>query len=1521
MKNMGQSKGRQANGRFPKQGLYDPANEHDACGVGFVANIAGEKSHEVIDRGLDLLTNLEHRGACGCDPDSGDGAGLLIQIPDVFLRRELAKQGLELPEAGAYAVGMSFLAQDDAAAARQKEVLEGAVAEEGQRVLGWREVPIDSDAIGWQAREGLPRIEQIFIAPEGAAAADSQAFERKLFVIRRLAEKRVGEAHGNAHFFYVPSLSSRTVVYTGMLISRQIRDFYADTTDPDFASALCLVHSRYSTNTLGAWDLAHPFRYLAHNGEINTVQGNQYWMQAREGTMESELLGSDLQKLYPICREGASDSARFDNALEFLCLAGRELPEAILMMVPEAWENRDDMDADLRAYYEFNSFLLEPWDGPASLAFTDGRKIGAVLDRNGLRPSRYIVTKDGFVIMGSEVGCVDIAPEDVQIKQRLHPGKIFCVDLEEGRIIGDEEIKRSYVERKPYREWVERNRLVLDDLPRPEVPAEKRNPEQRFQLQQAFGYSNEDIKVLLAPMASQGKWPIGSMGEDAALACLSDRPQMLYRYFKQRFAQVSNPAMDSINERPVMALYSTLGAEGNLLTEGEEHARMIRVPHPVITNEELEALRQIDERGFESRTFDCVFKASDGGDGLRAALDQICAEAEKAVEAGANILILSDRSVSPDLAPIPMLLATGAVHHHLIRKTLRTRCGIVCETGEAREVAHMALLIGYGAAAINPYLAFSTIEEIVDEGVFTPEGLDPEVAKANFVKANDKGLLKTFAKMGISTLQSYRGAQIFEAVGLDNALVDRCFKGTASRVSGVGYDVLAQEAVMRHGRAFPGKNFQYPELDPGGLYQWRTRGERHTFNPDTVSLLQIALKRKSYEDYKAFSAAADGSNETACTLRGLFEFKKGLQDPVSLDEVEASSEIVKRFCTGAMSYGSISIEAHQTLAVAMNRLGGKSNTGEGGEDPSRFTPEENGDLRRSAIKQVASGRFGVTSWYLVNSDEMQIKVAQGAKPGEGGELPGHKVSDTIASVRHSTPGVGLISPPPHHDIYSIEDLAQLIYDLKNANRRAGVSVKLVSVTGVGTIAAGVSKGKADGVLISGMDGGTGASPQASIKYAGLPWEIGLAETQQTLVMNDLRGRIKVQADGGLKTGRDVAIAALLGADEYGFATAPLVAMGCILMRVCHLNTCPVGIATQDSELRARFAGTPDSVVQYLLWIAEELREIMAELGFRKLDDMIGQVDFLDVDKAANHWKQKGLDFSALMHRPDVPHAIYNCDKQGLAEELESVMDMELLELCRPAIERKEKVVIEREIHNTDRTVGTIVGSEVSIAHGAEGLPEDTIHLKFKGSAGQSLGAFCTKGMTFEVEGDTNDYAGKGLCGGKIIVRVPDAATYDPSENIITGNVVLYGATSGEAYFQGIAGERFCVRNSGASTVVEGVGEHGLEYMTGGCAVILGPTGRNFAAGMSGGIAYVLDEDAQFRSRVNRETVDLDDPLTEEDIETLQRMLRNHFKYTRSKKADDVLRKWDALAPKFVKVFPRDYKRALADRIQAESGNG
>ena len=1503
-----------------RHGLYDPANERDACGVGFVANIQGEKSHELIRTGIEVLVRLQHRGACGCDPESGDGAGILIQLPDEFMRQEAGKLGIELPEPGAYAVGMMFLSRDEAEQTWQRETFERLVAEEGQQVLGWRDVPHDPQAIGWLARDSMPVMRQVFVSRGDSApatgAVDSDDFERKLYVIRRRFENLALERPG---FAYLTSLSSRTLVYAGMAMGSQVEAFLPDLTDPAMTSAIALVHSRYSTNTFGAWDLAQPFRYLAHNGEINTLKGNRAWMRAREGTLRSDLWGDDLEKIYPVMRPAtASDSAQFDNVLEFLCLSGRELPEAILMMIPEAWENHEQMDPDLRAYYEYHSFLLEPWDGPASIAFTDGRKIGAVLDRNGLRPSRYVITKDGLLAMASEVGVVDIEPERVLRKGRLQPGRIFYLDLEAGRIVEDEEIKADYVSRKPYREWIEQNRLKLTDLPAARVPPEYDNPEARFEFQQAFGYTLEDLKFLIAPMVADGKWAIGSMGEGAALACVSDRPRMLYNYFKQLFAQVTNPAMDSINEGTVMSLYSTLGAEKNLLEETVDHARILRCDRPILTNEELARIRALDQPGFASSTFSALYKVADGGAGLQGALDKMCADAEASVRDGDSLIILSDRGVNSDLAPVPMLLAVGAVHHHLVRANLRTQCGLICETGEPRDVAQFALLLGYGAGAINPYLALDTVSDLVEDGSLIPDGVDAEKGLRNYLKATDKGLLKTMAKMGISTLQSYRGAQIFEAVGLDRDLVDQCFTGTASRVSGVGYDVIAEEVALRHRRAFPAEAYEFGELDPGGLYQWRQRGERHTFNPDSVSKLQHAVRGASYETFKEFSASADDEAERLCTLRGLLDFKWAAE-PIPLAEIEPAAEIVKRFCTGAMSYGSISLESHQTLAIAMNRLQAKSNTGEGGEDPARFIPEPNGDSRRSAIKQVASGRFGVTSWYLVNADELQIKVAQGAKPGEGGELPGHKVSEAIAETRNSTPGVGLISPPPHHDIYSIEDLAQLIYDLKNANRFGRVSVKLVSETGVGTIAAGVSKGRADGVLISGHDGGTGASPQASIKYAGVPWEIGLAETQQTLVLNDLRGRIRVQTDGGLKTGRDVAIAALLGADEFGFATAPLVAMGCILMRVCHLNTCPVGIATQNDELRERFAGTPEQVVQYFFYVAEEVREIMAKLGFRTIDEMIGQMDRLVAADASQHWKAKGIDLSELLAKPDTPYDIYNTGSQDWSV-LDSVFDQKLLELAQPALAKGEKVEITDTIRNTDRTLGTILGSDISRKYGADGLPDDTVTLNLTGSAGQSFAAFCPSGMTFVVDGDTNDYCGKGLSGGKIIVRVPEGSSFEPSENIITGNVVLYGATSGAAYFQGIAGERFCVRNSGADAVVEGVGDHGCEYMTGGHVVILGSTGRNFGAGMSGGFAYVLDEDGDFRDRVNPERIFLE-ALTDEDEQRIQRMVRRHFQYTRSTRADEVLRKWNSYAPKFVKVFPKDLKLALSDRLTSRTGDG
>jgi glutamate synthase domain-containing protein 2/glutamate synthase domain-containing protein 1/glutamate synthase domain-containing protein 3 len=1500
----------------PRQGLYDPAGEHDACGVGFVANIRGEKSHAIVRQGIQVLENLTHRGATGADPDTGDGAGVLLQTPDGFLRRAAGALGIDLPAPGRYAAGLVFLSQDRTERDWQIETVERAVTAHGQRVLGWRDVPVDPQKIGPLAREVMPEIRQIFV---GAAdpAMPQDVFERRLYVIRSVAESGVRARGGDgARSFHVPSLSTRTLVYKGLLLAHQIAGFYPDLADASLESAIALVHQRYSTNTFPTWDLAQPFRYVAHNGEINTLRGNVNWMHAREGTLASDLFGPDLKRLFPIVRPGGSDTAQFDNVLELLVLAGRSLPHAMMMMVPEAWDGHESMDEDRRAFYEYHSCLLEPWDGPASMTFTDGRKIGALLDRNGLRPSRYTVTKDGLVVMASEAGALPIAPENVLSHGRLQPGRIFFVDTEQGRILSDEEIKGELVRRRPYRQWVAENRVKLESLPQEAEPTPMAD-EVCFRLQEVFGYTLEDLRIVLPPMVATGVEALGSMGDDTALACLSDRPRLLYHYFKQLFAQVTNPPIDSLLERLVMSTISTLGEERNLLDETPEHARLLELEHPILTNEQLARIRQIARPGFRAQTLSILFKAADGGAGLRAALDALCQQASAAVAEGVNLLILSDRGVTPELAPIPALLATAAVHHHLIREETRTKCGLVVETGEAREVGHFALLIGYGAGAVNPYLAFDTVRHLIEDGSYVPEDLTLEKALSFYIKAVDKGLLKIFAKMGISTLQSYRGAQIFEAVGLAKDLVARYFTGTSSKVSGVGLDVIARESGIRHARAFPSGGSFYPELDPGGLYQWRARGERHTFNPDSVAKLQHAVRSESFETFKDFSRAADDEAERLCTLRGLFRFRFA-DAPVPLEEVEPAAEIVKRFCTGAMSLGSISREAHETLGIAMNRLGGKSNTGEGGEDPARFTPDPSGDLRRSAIKQVASGRFGVTSWYLVNADEMQIKMAQGAKPGEGGQLPGHKVDEYIASIRHSTPGVGLISPPPHHDIYSIEDLSQLIHDLKNANPRGRVSVKLVSETGVGTVAAGVSKGKADGVLISGHDGGTGASPQTSIKCAGAPWEIGLAETQQTLVLNDLRGRIRVQADGGLKTGRDVVVAALLGADEFGFSTAPLVALGCILMRVCHLNTCPVGIATQNTELRKKFTGQPEHVVRYFFFVAEEVRELMAKLGFRRFEDMIGQMDRLEVQAAIEHWKAKSLDFSELLYQPKVSFDVRNTGRQE--HGLEKALDNRLIELARPALEKGEAVEIHLPVRNVNRTVGTMLGSEVSRRYGAEGLPQDTIRIHLTGAVGQSAGAFLPKGVTLSIEGQANDYAGKGLSGGKIIVRVPPSASFVPEENVIVGNVVLYGATLGEAYFQGVAGERFCVRNSGATAVVEGVGDHGCEYMTGGTVVILGRTGRNFAAGMSGGIAYVLDEAGEFPKRCNLAMVELEE-ITKEDEETILRLVRRHFQDTRSQRAEEVLRKWNDLAAKFVKVFPLDYKRALADRVKAGSGNG
>ena len=1495
----------------PKQGLYDPSLEKDACGVGFVADIKGRKSHELVQKGLQVLVNLTHRGATGCDPSTGDGAGILIQIPHAFFRKECQRLGIPLPEPGDYGVGMIFLPPDPDRRRFCERVVAEVVAQEGQTVLGWRDVPRDNKQIGRIAAEREPLVRQVFLG-RGKDIPDAAAFERKLYLIRRVIENRINAAPEVIPHFHIPSFSSRTVVYKGLLLAHQIRGYYRDLTDPTLSTALALVHQRYSTNTFPTWQLAHPYRYIAHNGEINTLRGNRNWMRARQATLRSNLFGEDLKRIFPILTETGSDSATFDNALEFLVMTGRSLPHAVMMLIPEAWEGHEAMGLDKRGFYEYHACLMEPWDGPASIAFTDGVRIGAVLDRNGLRPSRYIVTKDDFVVMASEVGVLPIEPENVAQKGRLQPGRMFLIDTQLGRIVDDGELKEEISTRRPYRRWVEMNRLSIEDLP-PGPPLYEGNPETLIRRQQVFGYTLEDLRILLAPMVTKGEEALGSMGDDTALAVLSDRPRMIFDYFKQLFAQVTNPAIDPIREELIMSLRSTLGTERNLLEETPEHARLLALDHPILWNHDLEKIRAQEGSDFAAATLPMVFKVADRGAGLAGALDKLCHEAADAARAGKNLIILSDRSVGPDLAPIPNLLALSAVHHHLIREGLRGRVGLIVESGEAREVAHFALLIGYGAGAINPYLAFETIEDLVREGTFIAVHVDREKAVGNYIKAVKKGLLKIFSKMGISTLQSYRGAQIFEAVGLSRAVVEKHFTGTPSRIDGVGLDTLAEEAVRRHQRGFAPEahSASDSDLDPGGIYQWRRDGEKHMYNPATVAKLQHAVRQESYATFKEFSRLVNERSEQLCTLRGLFRLKRG-ERTVPLEEVEPASEIVKRFCTGAMSFGSIGREAHENLAIAMNRIGGKSNTGEGGEDPARFHPDPNGDLRRSAIKQVASGRFGVTSYYLVNSDEMQIKIAQGAKPGEGGQLPGHKVDKVVARIRYSTPGVGLISPPPHHDIYSIEDLSQLIYDLHCANNRARVSVKLVSVTGVGIIAAGVAKGKADGVLIAGHDGGTGASPQGSIKHAGTPWEIGLAETQQALVLNDLRGRIRVQVDGQLKTGRDVLIGALLGADEFGFSTAPLIASGCIMMRVCHLNTCPVGIATQDPVLRKKFEGRPEHVVNYFFFVAEEVRELMANLGFRTFQEMIGRVDCLEVKDAIDHWKAKGLDFSEILHMPDMPETVARCWRESQDHGLDQSLDNRLVELAKEALEWTRPVEIDMPIRNVHRTVGTILGAEISRRHGLEGLSENTIRCKFTGSAGQSFGAFIPHGLTLILEGDANDYIGKGLSGGRLIVYPPRRANFDPAENILVGNVVLYGATGGEAFFNGMAGERFAVRNSGAWAVVEGVGDHGCEYMTGGVVVVLGKTGRNFAAGMSGGIAYVLDEDDDFASRCNTAMVDLERVLAAEDVETLHSLIGQHLRHTRSPRAEKILEKWQSMLPKFVKIMPVDYRRALAD---------
>jgi glutamate synthase (ferredoxin) len=1502
--------------RPERQGLYDPQFEHDSCGVGFVVNIQGRKSHQIVTQALTVLKNLLHRGACGCEVNTGDGAGILIQMPHAFLARECARIGIALPAPRWYGAGLVFLPTDPLQAARCRRIFEEVIREEGQTLLGWRDVPTDDSPVGPSAKAVEPAFSQVFIG-RNLAITDDQAFERRLYVIRKRVEHAVwGADMPLRKRFYLPSLSSKTLIYKGMLSADQIETMFPDILDPAVESALALVHQRFSTNTFPSWPLAHPYRYLAHNGEINTLRGNINWMHAREALCESELL-PDLKKILPIVIEGGSDSAIFDNVLEFLVMAGRPLPHAVLMMIPEAWSGHESMSQERRAFYEYHSCLMEPWDGPASIAFTDGTVIGAVLDRNGLRPSRYYVTKDDLVIMASEVGVLDLPPENVLIKERLHPGRILLVDTAQGRIIDDAELKHAYATEHPYGEWLKQHLISIEELPDPPHVHEP-DHETVLQRQQVFGYTHEDLRLLLGPMAQKGEEPVGSMGTDTSLAVLSNRPRLLYDYFKQLFAQVTNPPLDAIREELVTSMESTIGPERNLLKAEPESCHQITIKYPILNNHELAKLRHITSHGFRSVTLPMLFPVAEGGKGLERALGQLCKKASQAIQRGYTILILSDRGVDLEHAPIPALLATAGVHHHLVREGTRTKCGLVIETGEAREVHHCALLMGYGAGAINPYLAFETLDDMIRQGMLP--GVDHAKAVTNYIKALNKGILKVISKMGISTIQSYCGAQIFEAVGLNQAFVDQYFTWTASRIGGIGIDVIAEEVIRWHRRAFPDRLTTKPDLDWGGEYQWRRDGEYHLFNPDTVFKLQHATRSGQYTIFKEYTRLVDEQSQHLCTLRGLFEFKLS-ETPIPLEEVEPAESILKRFATGAMSYGSISQEAHETLAIAMNRLGGRSNTGEGGEDPARYTPDGNGDSRRSAIKQVASGRFGVTSQYLVNCTDLQIKMAQGSKPGEGGQLPGQKVYPWIAKVRHSTPGVGLISPPPHHDIYSIEDLKQLIHDLKNSNPKARIHVKLVAEVGVGTVAAGVAKAFSDVVLISGHDGGTGASPLGSIKHAGLPWELGLAETQQVLVLNKLRDRITVQVDGQMKTGRDVVIAALMGAEEYGFATAPLVVMGCVMMRVCHLNTCPVGVATQDPELRKRFTGKPEFVENFFRFIAEEVREHMAKLGFRTMDEMIGRVDRLDVRQAVDHWKARGLDYSAILHRPAVGPEVAIRKVREQDHGLERSLDLTtIVPLCRPALERREPVHLRLPIRNLHRTVGTILGSEVTSRYGADGLPEDTIHLHFTGSAGQSFGAFVPRGITLVLEGDSNDYLGKGLSGGKIIVHPPRQATFVPEENILVGNVVLYGATSGEAYFRGLAGERFAVRNSGAYAVVEGVGDHGCEYMTGGRVVILGRTGRNFAAGMSGGIAYLLDEEGDFERRCNKGMVDLEPLEAGEDITLVQDLIRKHAEHTQSARARKVLANWDRTLPKFVKVVPRDYKRALnAMKIAQEQG--
>ena len=1489
-----------------KIGLYDPAYEKENCGIGFVAHLKGVRSNQVIANAEEILVNMSHRGAVGSEKNTGDGAGVLTAMPWELLERAARSQGFELPERGRYAAGLVFLPQDAAHREACKRVMEETVREQQQLVLGWRRVPVDNSSLGDSAKASEPHIEQVFIG--AGSETETRDFDRELFVIRKYATHKLrGKEHDPDDFFYICSLSTKVIVYKGMLTPGQLVAYFPDLADPDYITHLAMIHSRFSTNTFPSWDRAQPLRFMSHNGEINTLKGNVNKMKARENTLRKGPMGDELRKIFPIIEPDLSDSGDFDNALELLYMMGRSLPESVMMMIPEAWENHQAMSDAKRSFYEFNSSLMEPWDGPASVGFTDGHYIGAVLDRNGLRPSRYYVTDDDLVIMASEVGVLRLPPEKIVVKGRLQPGRMFLVDFEEGRIIEDEEIKERIAGEHPYRKWLDEQRIELSDLPVSDN-AHGFHPESLKERLKMFGYSVEHLELILKPMVDRKQEALGSMGNDSALACLSERPRLVYDYFKQLFAQVTNPPIDSIREENIMSLESYIGPEKNLLERTPEHCHRLHLPMPILTNEHLASIKHLDYRGWRTKTIDMTFPALKGATGLRECLDRLCRESESAIEEGYSLVVLTDREASRERVPVSALLAAGAVHQYLVREAKRAEIGIIVESGEPKEVHDFCMLLGYGADGINPYLAFEAMWQMQREGLVDKELSDDEIVEHYFY-ALAKGLRKVFGKMGISTLESYKGAQIFEAIGLQTDVIDRCFTGTASRIEGAGFDILAAEAVQRHAVAYPKRNepIGFDSVNTGE-YHWRTGGERHMWDPESIANLQIAVRQKNQEAFNRFRDIQNQRTSDQATIRGLLRFKKGT--PVALEEVEPAKEIVKRFATGAMSFGSISQEAHETLAVAMNRLGGKSNTGEGGEMSSRYAPLPNGDSKRSAIKQIASGRFGANIHYLTNADEIQIKMAQGAKPGEGGELPGHKVYDFIARTRHSTTGVGLISPPPHHDIYSIEDLAQLIFDLKNANPKARISVKLVSEVGVGTVAAGVAKGHADHILISGHDGGTGASPLTGIKHAGSPWELGIAETHQTLVLNDLRSRVVLQADGQLKTGRDVAIAAMLGAEEYGFATSALVSMGCIMMRKCHLNTCPVGIATQDPELRKKFTGTPEQVMNFLLFVAEDLRLVMAELGFRTVHDMIGRVDMLEADDTVRNWKTKGVDLEGVLHpaikpRPETEVCCTIMQDHGL----ERVLDRRLIELSQPAIVSRRKVSLDLPIYNTDRATGTMLSHEIAKRHGEEGLPDNSIHVKFTGSSGQSFGAWLAPGVTFELEGDANDYAGKGLSGGRLVVYPPRESRFVPEENIIVGNVCFYGAINGSAFIRGRAAERFAVRNSGAWVVVEGVGDHGCEYMTGGRVVVLGTTGRNFAAGMSGGIAYVWDVSQEFRQNVNLEMVELEN-LEEDDLHEVRRMIEEHEGLTGSTVAAGLLGDWKNSKQDFIKVMPTDYKRVL-----------